>query len=129
MESSIDRRFVVHEHHATRLHWDFRLEMDGVLMSWAVPKGLPEGPGVKRLAVEVEEHSIDHLGFEGEIPPGEYGAGTVKIWDAGVYQLIKQSPKELEFILEGQRLHGRFVLIKTHWSGKKNNWLIIKLDK
>lgn len=123
------KRFVVQEHHAGRLHWDFRLEMDGVLKSWAVPKGIPEAPLTKHLAIQVEDHSVDYADFEGIIPPGEYGAGLVKIWDKGNYKLIKLFPEEIEIILEGQRLNGHYVLLKTGWQGKKNNWLIFKTSE
>lgn len=119
-------RFVVQEHYATRLHYDFRLEMDGVLKSWAVPKGVPEEKGVKHLAVAVEDHPVDYIGFEGTIPEGYYGAGTVKIWDSGEYELVKRTPEEIEFILKGKRLRGHYILLFTGWRGK-NNWLIFKV--
>jgi len=115
-------RFVVHEHHSSRLHWDFRLEMDGVLKSWAVPKGIPEEEGVRRLAVQVEDHDLEHLDFEGEIPEGQYGAGTVRIWDSGVYYLESRKPQKIVFTLAGARLKGDYVLVHT----KQDMWLIFK---
>ncbi|MHC4199784.1 MAG: DNA polymerase ligase N-terminal domain-containing protein [Planctomycetota bacterium] len=117
-------RFVVHEHHATRLHWDFRLEMDGVLKSWAVPKGPSEEPGVKRLAVAVDDHPLDYIDFHGVIEEG-YGAGTVEIWDAGTYELSRREEKFLEFRLSGGRLTGRYKMIFTGYGGGKG-WLLVK---
>jgi DNA ligase D-like protein (predicted 3'-phosphoesterase) len=117
-------RFVVHEHHATRLHWDFRLEMDGVLKSWAVPKGPPEEPGVKRLAVEVEDHPLDYIDFHGVIEEG-YGAGTVDIWDEGTYELLRREDKLLVLLLNGSRLSGRYKMVFTGYGGGKG-WLLIK---
>ena len=114
--------FVVHKHKATHLHYDFRLEMDGVLKSWAVPKGLPEEVGIKRLAVQVEDHPLDYIDFKGIIPEGNYGAGTVEIWDQGTYRIQKRTSKHIDFILLGKRLEGPYSLINM--SGK--NWLIIK---
>lgn len=115
-------RFVIHKHQARHLHYDFRLEMEGVLKSWAVPKGVPAEPGVKRLAVQVEDHPIDYIGFAGTIPEGEYGAGTVEIWDKGKFELGKKAVDRLEFSLRGEKLSGDYVLIHT---GDKN-WLLIK---
>jgi bifunctional non-homologous end joining protein LigD len=116
------RRFVVQEHHASRLHYDFRLEMDGVLKSWAVPKGPPEQPRVRRLAVQVEDHPVDYVDFAGVIPEG-YGAGTVEIWDHGSYELLERKEDRLEFNLAGERLQGTYLLL--HTDGK--NWLLMKL--
>ncbi len=114
-------RFVVQKHQATHLHYDFRLELDGVLKSWAVPKGPPEAPGVRRLAVQVEDHPVDYVDFAGVIPEG-YGAGTVEIWDRGVYQLRERHEDRLEFELEGERLHGTYLLLRTNG----RNWLLLK---
>ncbi len=115
-------RFVVQEHHARRLHWDFRLEMDGVLKSWAVPKGIPMEKGVKRLAVEVEDHPLEYIDFEGDIPEGNYGAGTVEIWDRGHYSMVDMTDKKFEFVLLGEKLQGAYVLVNT----KDNQWLMLK---
>ncbi len=117
-------RFVVQEHHATHLHWDFRLEMDGVLKSWAVPKEPPTRPGVRRLAVQVEDHPLDYIDFEGVIPEGEYGAGTVRIWDRGTYALESRKPEKLVFELHGERMRGRYVLLR--FTDKPENWLLFK---
>lgn len=131
--SSGKNRFVVQEHHASHLHWDFRLEMaEGldsetiVLKSWAVPKGMPEEIGEKRLAVAVEDHPVDYIDFEGIIPEGSYGAGIVKIWDKGKYELIKRDEKVIEFILDGKKARGRYTLIKTQGYVGKKSWLITK---
>ncbi len=104
-------RFQVQEHNASRLHWDFRLELDGVLKSWAVPKGVPTEAGVKRLAVQVEDHPLDYYGFEGTIPSGEYGAGTVKVWDEGEYVLELREPRKYHIVLKGKKLKGDYRLI------------------
>lgn len=114
-------RFVVQEHHASQLHWDFRLEMDGVLKSWAAPKGPPEQPRIRRLAVEVEDHPIEYGSFEGVIPSG-YGAGTVKIWDVGTFALESRAAHKLVFHMAGGRLIGRYSLVRT--AGK--NWILQK---
>jgi len=115
-------RFVVQKHRATRLHYDFRLEMDGVLKSWAVPKGPPESVGIRRLAVQVEDHPVSYIDFAGEIPDGEYGAGSVEIWDTGEFRLESRTDDLIEFALEGKRLTGPYVLV--HTDGR--NWLLIK---
>jgi DNA ligase D-like protein (predicted ligase)/DNA ligase D-like protein (predicted 3'-phosphoesterase) len=124
-KEGVGKTFVVQEHHARRLHYDLRLEREGVLKSWAVPKGIPEEPGVKRLAVRTEDHPLDYGGFEGEIPKGQYGAGTVKIWDRGVYVDKLWEADKIEFVVQGERLSGRYVLVKLNWGGKKN-WLLLK---
>jgi bifunctional non-homologous end joining protein LigD len=116
-------RFVVHEHHATHLHYDFRLEMEGVLKSWAVPKGPPGRPGVKRLAVQVEDHPVDYIDFHGIIPPGQYGAGVVKIWDKGKFILKSKTPHALKFELKGKKLKGDYALVKF----RERNWLLYKI--
>jgi len=116
------RRFVVQKHQARSLHYDLRLEMGGVLRSWAVPKGPPLEPGVRRLAVQVEDHPIDYIDFAGDIPQGEYGAGSVEIWDKGEFNLQKESADILEFSLRGKRLLGSYALIHTD----DRNWLFIR---
>jgi len=120
-------RFVVQWHDASRLHWDFRLEMDGVLKSWAVPKEPPTRPGLRRLAVAVEDHILDYIGFEGTIPEGEYGAGTVEIWDKGTYDLESRKPEKIVFELHGERMKGRYTLV--HFTDKAENWLLFKTKK
>ena len=114
--------FVIHHHAARNTHYDLRLEMEGVLKSWAVPKGVPVEPGVRRLAVQVEDHPIGYIGFAGKIPEGEYGAGTVEIWDKGEFVLEGKTPDQLQFTLKGEKLSGGYALI--HTDGK--NWLLIK---
>ncbi len=117
--------FVVQEHDASHLHWDFRLENSGVLKSWAVPKGIPEAPNVRHLAVETEDHPYEYAKFEGTIPKGQYGAGSVKIWDHGKYTPKLWEKDKIEVTLDGQRLKGRYVLVRLKRSGQKN-WLLLK---
>ncbi len=133
--------FVIQKHHARRLHYDFRLEVEGVLKSWAIPKGPSTDPKDKRLAVQVDDHELDYADFEGVIEEGEYGAGPVIVWDAGPYRNITRDNdgKELqmskalsrgkaEVWLEGKKLRGGFALVKTKLGGgKKPNWLLIKM--
>jgi bifunctional non-homologous end joining protein LigD len=117
-------RFCVQKHAATRLHYDFRLEKDGVLLSWAVPKGPSLEPAEKRMAVQVEDHPVEYLEFEGTIPKGEYGGGTVMLWDLGTYEEKPDSKaNEIKFILHGQKLGGEFVLVRTRGD---DQWLLIK---
>jgi len=118
--------FVVQEHNASHLHWDFRLELDGVLKSWAVPKEPPMEKGIKRLAIEIEDHDLSYANFEGEIKEG-YGKGTVKIWDKGKFKVIKRTPDEIEFELKGKNMNGKYVLLRTNFSDNKKNWLIFKI--
>ncbi len=105
--------FVVQEHHARALHWDLRLERDGVLVSWAVPKGIPDDPGRNHLAVHTEDHPLAYADFSGEIPRGQYGAGTMTIWDRGRYEVVKWAPGEVKVVLRGRRLSGGYVLFRT----------------
>ncbi len=119
------KSFVIHEHHARRLHYDLRLEKDGVLKSWAVPKGPPEKSGDRRLAVQVEDHPLEYGRFEGTIPEGQYGAGTVKIWDRGFYEPLVWKDDKIEFIIKGEKMEGRYVLVKFK-KAEKNNWLFFK---
>ena len=119
--------FVVQRHDARALHYDFRLERDGVLLSWAVPKGVPLETGQRNLAVHVEDHPLDYAGFEGEIPKGQYGAGTVEIWDSGTYELLEEKPDGgLTVRLDGERLQGVWTLVPAHLSGQEKNWLILR---
>jgi bifunctional non-homologous end joining protein LigD len=119
--------FVVQRHDASRLHYDFRLERAGALASWAVPKGVPLEPGAKVLAVHVEDHPLEYAKFEGEIPKGQYGGGTVEIFDNGTYDLLEEKPNgQLTFDLHGTKLKGRWSLLPTHMDGKEQNWLLIK---
>src|SRR6186997_2370480 len=135
-------RFVVQRHRATRLHYDFRLEIDGVLVSWAVPKGPTLDPAARRMAVHVEDHPIEYLDFEGVIPKGEYGGGDVIVWDWGTWLPEAETPDgrravedgELKFTLTGEKLHGRFTIVRTSGRGSGgarsgdddgNQWLLI----
>jgi bifunctional non-homologous end joining protein LigD len=148
LERSAKRRFVVQKHRASRLHYDFRLEMDGVLKSWAVPKGPSLNPGDKRLAMQVEDHPVSYFDFEGIIPENNYGAGTVMVWDVGTWQPLSPVPVEgkyvpgtdaeavamlakgdLKFRLDGKKLKGDFALVKMKGrrpGSKGNEWLLIK---
>jgi len=119
-------RFVVHEHHAAHLHFDFRLELDGVLRSWAVPKGPSLNPAEKRLALLVEDHPLSYIDFEGRIPKEMSGAGPVVVWDTGTYELLERDEDKIAFMLHGQTLKGEFTLVRLRGRGKGNEWLLIK---
>ena len=119
--------FVIQRHQARALHYDLRLERDGALASWAVPKGMPLEPGQQHLAVHVEDHPLEYAAFEGEIPKGKYGAGTVEIWDRGTYELLEEKKDGgLTFRLDGERLQGTWALIPAHLSGQEKNWLVLR---
>jgi bifunctional non-homologous end joining protein LigD len=125
-------RFVIQKHDASHLHYDFRLEMEGVLKSWAVPKGLPWVKGEKHLAVEVEDHPIDYADFEGIIPEGQYGGGTVMVWDRGTYQAEGGNPERalrsgrLTLQMDGEKAHGEWTLIRLRRNDRKPQWLLLK---
>jgi bifunctional non-homologous end joining protein LigD len=126
--------FVVQQHDASRLHYDFRLEVDGVLKSWAVPKGIPVMHAEKHLAVETEDHPLKYAQFEGKIPKGEYGAGKVEIWDSGNYKNIRKigikesyEGGQIEVNLKGNILKGNYALIQTKFNNNPKNWLILKM--
>ncbi len=130
IKKSSDKKliFVIHKHHARSLHWDLRLEMNGVLKSWAVPKEPPKTKGIKRLAIQVENHPLDYAKFQGVIPEGQYGAGKVKIWDKGTYELIEKDSKKIIFELYGKKLKGKYCLIKTGYGNKpEKSWLFMKI--
>ena len=116
--------YVIQEHHASHLHWDLRLEMNGVLKSWAVPKEPPTDENVKRLAVEVEDHPLEYANFEGTIADGQYGAGEVTIWDKGTYDPVEVQEDKIVVNIHGERLRGEYCLIKTKF--QKNSWLFFK---
>ncbi|NOQ38650.1 3'-phosphoesterase [archaeon] len=116
--------FVIQEHHARNLHYDLRLEIDSVLKSWAVPKEPPEIPGIKRLAIQTEDHPIDYADFEGTIPEGQYGAGKVLTWDKGTFIPEKITEKEILFRLDGKKMKGNYVLVKTGFG--KGSWLFFR---
>lgn len=115
--------YLIHKHAASHLHYDLRLEMDDVLKSWAIPKEPPLDSGVKRLAVQVEDHPLEYATFEGTIPEGEYGAGTVEIWDKGTYDLVDKKENKLIVDLKGQKLKGSYVLVRLR---DTKNWLFFK---
>jgi bifunctional non-homologous end joining protein LigD len=133
--SGRSRIFVVQKHDATRLHYDFRLAVNGVLASWAVPKGPSMNPADKRLAVRTEDHPLEYARFEGVIPPGQYGAGTVMVWDLGKYEPLENPPEEqlargkLQIVLQGEKLRGGFTLVKIEnrsMNSRRDYWLLIK---
>jgi bifunctional non-homologous end joining protein LigD len=128
--SPADRpRFVVQQHHATRLHWDLRLEHDGALASWAVPNGIPQDPAENRLAVRTEDHPLEYLEFQGEIPKGQYGAGTMRIWDRGTYDVHKWEERKVEVTFHGERLRGRYGLFPIgRGADSAGDWMIHRMD-
>ena len=128
IKKSKKKIFVIHKHDASHLHWDLRLEMNGVLRSWAVPKEPPKEKGVKRLAILVEDHPLQYATFRGVIPEGNYGAGKVEIWDHGFYELLEEDKKKIEVVFHGKKLKGKYVLIKTHYGNKpEKSWLFFKV--
>jgi bifunctional non-homologous end joining protein LigD len=118
-------RFVVQEHSARRLHWDLRLEHDGAAISWAIPNGIPDDPSENRMAVHTEDHPLEYMEFEGEIPAGEYGAGSVRIWDRGTYECHKWEEGKIVFSFAGERLSGRYALFRA---GSEKDWMIHRMD-
>ena len=125
--STKSKIFVVHDHKASHHHYDLRLSMNGVLKSWAVPKIPPLKKGIKRLAIQVEDHPLSYATFEGTIPEGNYGAGTVKIWDNGTYELKEKDSKKIVVEFHGKKLKGEYVLIKTSYGAKpEKSWLFFK---
>jgi len=141
--SSSRERFVIQKHDASSLHYDFRLESDGVLASWAVPKGPSTDPREKRLAIRTEDHPMDYVDFEGVIPEGGYGAGTVMVWDTGPYRNLAEAEEEgaeppsvadqiekgrVKVWLEGEKIAGGYALVRTRGSGDDEQWLLIKMD-
>jgi bifunctional non-homologous end joining protein LigD len=120
-----DGLFVVQKHRARTLHYDFRLERDGVFKSWAVPKGVPETIGTRHLAVEVPDHPLEYGSFQGTIPKGRHGAGTVEIWDEGTYSLLEWSDEAIGFVLHGERLRGTYSLVRFQRKGPRD-WLLFR---
>lgn len=118
-------RFVIQQHEARTLHFDFRLEQNGVFKSWAVPKGVPDGCGVRRLAIQTDDHDLEFGDFEGEIPEGEYGAGRIEIWDSGTYLPIRCEADHIEFELHGSRCKGRYHLVRFPRGGERA-WLLFR---
>ncbi len=118
--------YVIHKHHASHLHWDLRLEMNCVLKSWAVPKQPPRQKGLKRLAIQVEDHPLGYEKFSGIIPKGNYGAGKVEIWDKGTYELIEKKKGIFVVKINGDKLNGEYVLVKTKFKGNEKSWLFFK---
>jgi bifunctional non-homologous end joining protein LigD len=123
-----DDTFVIQEHHARRLHWDVRLERGGVLVCWAVPRGLPAEPGPIRLAVHTEDHPLEYSTFSGDIPQGEYGGGRMFIWDRGTYETVKWSPSEVSVVLHGERVEGRYVFFRGGKGRDSKDWMVRRSD-
>jgi DNA ligase D-like protein (predicted 3'-phosphoesterase) len=123
MSENTTARYVIQKHDATHLHYDFRLEMNGVLKSWAIPKEPPTEPSIKRLAMQVGDHELSYIDFEGTIPEGEYGAGKVEVWDKGTYTLKHRDPNKIMFTLHGQKLSGNYTLLRFK---EDKNWLFFR---
>ena len=121
----MESRFVIQRHRARSLHYDFRLEKGAVYKSWAIPKGIPARPGIRRLAIQVEDHSLEYGDFEGTIPEGEYGAGTVEIWDTGTYQAHEWTADKIVLTLAGDRVEGNYCLVRYPSKGERT-WLLFK---
>ena len=120
--------FVIQKHQSSHLHYDLRLEMEGVLASWAIPKEPPRKKGIKRLAIAVEDHPLGYEKFSGEIPKGHYGAGKVEIWDSGTYKIKEKDKNKIEIIISGKKLKGNYVLVKTNYGSKpEKSWLFMKI--
>ena len=118
--------YVIQKHNASHLHYDLRLELDGVLKSWAIPKIPPKIKGTKRLAIQVEDHPLGYEKFEGIIPEGNYGAGKVKIWDKGTYSLVEKKKGLIVVDISGEKLKGEYCLVRTKYQGKENSWIFFK---
>jgi DNA ligase D-like protein (predicted 3'-phosphoesterase) len=119
--------YCIQKHDASHLHYDLRLEFNGVLKSWAIPKTPPKVKGIKRLAIETEDHPIEYAEFEGEIPEGEYGAGKVEIWDEGTFDVLEDEKKTIVVNIKGKKLNGEYCLVKTHYGSKpEQSWLFFK---
>ena len=119
--------YVIQEHHAKKLHWDLRFEMDDTLKSWALPKAPPQREGERRLAVQVEDHPIEYALFEGTIPAGTYGAGKVRTWDRGTFEILEKSREKIVVEIKGDRLRGRYCLL--HFKPNERSWLFFKMKK
>ena len=120
--------YTIQKHQASHLHWDLRLEMKGVLKSWAVPKEPSKTKGIKRLAIMTEDHPVGYEKFSGIIPKGQYGGGKVEIWDKGFYELKEKDKKKIEIIIHGKKLKGNYILVKTHYGSKpEKSWLFFKV--
>jgi len=126
VSSDEDKIYTIQKHDASTLHYDLRLEKDGVLKSWAVPKGPSEDPSDKRLAIETEDHDLDYADFEGEIEEGEYGAGEVELWDEGTYEEVKWKENEIIVDIHGDKLDDKYVLIRFKPEEEPKNWLLFK---
>lgn len=121
-----DLKYSIQKHDASTLHYDLRLEREGVLKSWAIPKGPSEDPSDKRLAIQTEDHPVDYAYFEGEIEEGRYGAGTVEVWDKGTYDVVKWREDEIMIDIDGEELSGKYVLIRFQPDEDPDNWLFFK---